>query len=86
MGSWIFRYSDSNPNDHKIADPISVWHFKKCNFSYADGHAEPYSWKDQRTHLYSRHRALGEENGVTDAGTNADNVDVQFLARGYKAQ
>lgn len=86
MGSWIFGYNVSNPDAHQIADPISVWHFKKCNFSYADGHAETYSWKDQRTHKYCRYRALKEGDPINSAGTSKDNEDIRFLARGYRAR
>ena len=84
MGSWIFNYDPSNPNNHKIADPISVWHTKKCNFSYADGHAETYVWKNNDTHKYCVERAEGGSTTVPTP-TSGNNQDVRYLAQGYKA-
>ena len=85
MGSWIFRI-DANGN-HRFFDPIAVWHFKKCNYSYADGHAEQYSWKDLRTHQYAKYVVFGEpEDEITNDEACIDNPDVLFLARGYKAR
>ena len=83
MGSWIFGYSATGA--HTFSDPISVWHFKKCNFSYADGHADSYVWQDRRTHKLSRYRALGEGASV-NAGTALDNPDLRFLGDGYKSR
>lgn len=83
MGSWIFGYRDDGT--HVLGDPISVWHFKKCNFSYADGHAESYVWKDQRTHKASRYRALKEGTNV-DPGNGLNNEDLRFLGEGYRAR
>ena len=28
---------------------VASWHRDKCNWSFADGHAEPQKWQDQRT-------------------------------------
>ena len=83
MGSWIFGFQANGA--HTFSDPIGVFHFKKCNFSFADGHANAYVWKDRRTHKASRYRALGE--GVSadaNPGTALDNEDLRFLGRGYK--
>ena len=83
MGSWIFGWNASGA--HTMADPISVWHFKKCNFSFADGHAETRVWKDERTHKLSRYRALGEGAAI-DAGNGLTNLDLRFLGDGYRAR
>jgi len=85
MGSWVFGYDVDYPNNHKIFDKISVWHSKKCNFSYADGHAEAYRWKDERTNAYCKERALQTGTSVT-VGTSGDNDDIRFLAKGYRAR
>jgi len=83
MGSWIFGYKSDGK--HTLYDSISVWHFKKCNFSYADGHAAAYVWKDRRTHKASRYRALKEGEDV-NPGDGSNNEDLRFLGEGYRAR
>lgn len=87
MGSWTFHYDVNNPGNHSLGDPISVWHFKKCNFSFADGHAESYVWKDENTHKGCIMVAEGDTaGGRALAGTSSTNEDIRFLAQGYIAK
>lgn len=86
-GSWSFYYPLSNPNNSTIADPVSVWHFKKCNFSYADGHVESYVWRNQDTHKGCIMIAEGDSAaGRTLVGTSGTNDDIRFLAQGFRAR
>ena len=83
----MFGYDLSNPDNHRIGDPVSVWHFKKCNFSYADGHADAYRWKNQNTHEGFVMIAEGQkEKGRELVGNSGENEDIRFLARGYRAK
>ena len=85
MGSWIFVYDEGG--DHRFYDPIGVWHFKKGNFSYADGHAEMRAWKDYRTHQFAEYCVFGyPEDAITNDEACIDNPDVLFLANGFKAK
>jgi prepilin-type N-terminal cleavage/methylation domain-containing protein/prepilin-type processing-associated H-X9-DG protein len=86
MGSWSFNYLLSNPSNSTIADAISVWHFKKCNFSYADGHTESYVWRNQDTHKGCVMIAAGDAAGYALTGTSGTNEDVRFLAQGFRAR
>lgn len=85
MGSWIFRIYVSG-ND-RFYDPIAVWHSKKCNFSYADGHAESRVWEDLRTYKYAKYRIFGRpEDAITNDEACVDNADVFFLGQGVRAR
>ena len=85
MGSWIFTYDEGG--GHRFFDPIGVWHFKKGNFSYADGHTEMRSWKDYRTHQYAKYMVFGySEDEITNDEACDGNPDVLFLANGFKAK
>ena len=82
MGSWIF-----NPTTSRFYDPIAVWHSKKCNFSYADGHAESRVWEDLRTYKYAKYIVFGRpEDAITNDAACVDNADVFFLGQGYRAR
>ncbi len=78
MGSWIF-----NTNSDEFSDPIAYWHPKKNAFSYADGHAEMRDWQDKRTVQFAL-SYIGQADTITSSAASGGNVDVDFLARGYR--
>ncbi len=80
MGSWIFGYAA-----HRFNDPIAYWHPKKNAFSFADGHAETVEWRDPRTVQYAR-KFVGMADDISSEAASTNNLDVDFLARGYKAK
>lgn len=83
MGSWQFTYSSSG--SHEFSDPIAVWHFKKCNFSYADGHVDSRRWEDPRTIEFAK-GFIGTPTTLTRTSASTNNADVLFLAQGFKAR
>ena len=82
----MFKIMDDPSEGDRLYDAISPWHPKKCNFSYADGHAEQYRWKDSRTHDYALKLLEGVKPPAESAGTTIDNEDIRFLAEGYRAR
>ena len=85
MGSWVFNYTD-----HLFFDEVAVWHPKKAAFSYADGHAKFYKWQDNRTYWYAKTTVYNlpstDPEYMDNASASADNVDVDFLANGYRVR
>lgn len=82
MGSWIF-----NPETNLFYDAVAVWHPKKCNYSYADGHVEGRKWKDLRTHKYARYVVYGDaDDEITNKDACDNNDDVRFLSAGFRAK
>ena len=77
--SLVFVFADESPpsiNDvffgvlatgDRWWDIPAVWHSGGCNFSFADGHAEYWKWKDTRTLK------------VTTGQTTVDNQDLRRL-------
>lgn len=78
MGGWMFDHVNG-----VFEDPIAVWHFKKCNFSYADGHVSARRWVDQKTIDFAKY-FIGESDLDDRGEASANNDDVLFLAEGFK--
>jgi prepilin-type N-terminal cleavage/methylation domain-containing protein/prepilin-type processing-associated H-X9-DG protein len=60
-------YFAANVSGDTWGDAPGVWHLHGCNFSFADGHAEHWRWKDARTLT------------LTEAEQTANNPDLQRL-------
>ena len=77
---WSFKYTmgRSNPNGWEWWDPMGAYHTDGCTFSYVDGHAEKYKWKDSRSVQYFEDR---ESMDRSQAGEN--NEDIGYMLRSY---
>jgi prepilin-type processing-associated H-X9-DG protein len=84
IGCWVFGYQN-----RRFRDPVAIWHSKKAVFSYADGHAKFYKWKDERSYRYAKTTVYNllatDPDYITnvDASENPVNEDAVFIAAGY---
>lgn len=74
-GEWVMDCG--NPGN--FWDPIAVWHNDSGTMGFADGHAELHKWKDPET------LEMAEVFRIGSVPDPANNVDVQFLKRAYRA-
>ena len=77
---WSYR-----PNTQSFWDPLGNYHNKSCTFSFVDGHAEHYKWKDPRSdHFMSDRAAAGQVGyGRHDVQNSPINPDHTWLDRAY---
>jgi len=69
---------DFEPWENDFHDPLALFHNDSSTFGFADGHAEKYKWKDDRTVEYftSRSAAIAK---YTMPGLAQNNPDLQWL-------
>jgi prepilin-type N-terminal cleavage/methylation domain-containing protein/prepilin-type processing-associated H-X9-DG protein len=79
VGAWMMGANLSSPI---WRDSISLWHNKKSNFGYADGHAESRTWVEADTQLKKNQEDW--ENNPNPVGGN-QNEDWRFMLKGYIA-
>jgi prepilin-type N-terminal cleavage/methylation domain-containing protein/prepilin-type processing-associated H-X9-DG protein len=74
------------PGDHAYWDPLGNYHNKSCTFSFADGHAELYKWRDPRSMEFMGDRALAAAHGWGKGDVQVGNVDFDWLDSHYPAK
>jgi len=74
-GSWYLG-GGSGPEDESWWNAPAAWHNKGSTLSYADGHAEKFKWRDERTVAYAIDR-----NSVSSHQPN--NPDLEMMIDGY---
>ena len=70
MGSWVIDRGAMN-----WFDPVAGWHVWGCNLAFADGHAEKYTWKDQRTKNWIQGDAQKGPSRIEHKG----NPDLEYM-------
>ncbi len=79
IGDW-----DYEPYSYSFWDPLGNFHNKGCTFSFVDGHAEQYRWKDPRTMLFMTSRQESWVQNQVEKGTvMLDNQDFEWLDAHY---
>ena len=78
MGYWdIFAPSHS---EAKWWNYIASWHRDRCNWGFADGHAETQRWQDERTVLISNELDYDKQTAMRDACSfNPPNPDLLWI-------
>lgn len=62
-------------------DPLAPWHNDRSTLGYADGHAEKWNWRDERTVKFSKDRMW---NGTREASAKQPgNPDLEYCTRAY---
>ncbi|MBE0534327.1 MAG: prepilin-type N-terminal cleavage/methylation domain-containing protein [Phycisphaerae bacterium] len=74
------------PYDRAFWDPLGNYHNKSCTFSFIDGHAELYKWRDKRSIEFMSNRALAKQNGYGKGDVQVGNVDFEWLDAHYPAK
>ncbi len=74
------------PYDNAFWDPLGNYHNRSCTFSFVDGHAELYKWRDPRTIEFMGNRALAAANGYGKGVRQDGNVDFIWLDANYPAK
>jgi prepilin-type N-terminal cleavage/methylation domain-containing protein len=72
--AWDFEVGEND-----FHDPLALFHNDSSTFGLADGHAEKYKWKDQRTVDYFADRDGAETKYGGQAGLAANNTDLTWL-------
>lgn len=76
-GSWQLGSATSGgPEDECWWNATAIWHNEGSTLSYADGHAESFKWKDDRTVLFATDRGLAPFH-------QPDNEDLEMMVNGY---
>jgi prepilin-type N-terminal cleavage/methylation domain-containing protein/prepilin-type processing-associated H-X9-DG protein len=77
---WSLKYymALSNPGGWEWWDPMGTYHTGGCTFSFFDGHAEKYKWRDSRTAPYFRDRGSS-----STSKSQPDNQDIAYMLRRY---
>jgi len=63
-------------NEYRWIDPFAIWHNGSSTFGYADGHADRYKWRDERT------IKMAEKQGKF-AWAGEDNEDYRWFKKAY---
>lgn len=74
------------PGDHKYWDPLANFHDNGCTFSFVDGHAELYKWKDRRSIIFMSDRALADQLGFGKGDVQVGNPDFDWLDAHYPSE
>lgn len=74
------------PYDNAYWDPLGNYHNKGCTFSFVDGHAEEYRWKDRRTMIFMSDRELAKDSGFGKGDVQVGNPDFKWLDAHYPAK
>jgi len=77
---WSFDYTMSmgNPSAWKWWDPMGTYHTDGCTFSFIDGHAEKYKWRDPRSLQYFEDRT-----SMTREKAGENNQDLGYMLSNY---
>lgn len=76
-GSWVINLA----NEYWF-DPVAKWHVNSCNLAFADGHAEKYKWKDDRTVEWIQGNAVKGSPDI-DHRQPTVNPDLIYMLRGF---
>jgi prepilin-type N-terminal cleavage/methylation domain-containing protein/prepilin-type processing-associated H-X9-DG protein len=81
-GSWNFTaFTPPDFQSSKMVDSGAVFHGSSSTFSWADGHASSYKWRDSSAIAFA---ASTDRSKYKDAPTSTEAPqDALFLARGY---
>lgn len=74
------------PGDHKYWDPLANFHNNGCTFSFVDGHAELYRWKDWRSIIFMSDRELARQLGFGKGVLQVGNPDFDWLDAHYPSE
>lgn len=74
----VDKMSLGNPGSWFWHDPMGTYHTDGCTFSFVDGHAEKYKWKDDRSIIY-----FGDRGSMTREDAGKDNEDVAHMLSYY---
>lgn len=81
INSWVIH------TDGKTAtgwgDPLTVWHSKKSNLGFLDGHAETWKWSDEITAVFLNLQVDQWTFGGYVPKTDKGKEDLQRLIRGW---
>ncbi|ARN56164.1 type II secretion system protein [Sedimentisphaera salicampi] len=67
MGSWVIDIENQ-----RWFDPVAKWHSNGGNLGFADGHAERFKWKDERTVTWL-------ENGGEKRVDHPGSYDMEYM-------
>lgn len=76
---WSFDFDNmslANPSGWEWHDPMGTYHTEGCTFSFVDGHAEKYKWRDSRSAPFFENRSLHSRS-------QPDNQDIAFMLRHF---
>jgi prepilin-type N-terminal cleavage/methylation domain-containing protein/prepilin-type processing-associated H-X9-DG protein len=73
---WSFDHEMplSDSGSWRWHDPMGTYHTDGCTFSFIDGHAEKYKWKDSRSVTYFKDRS-----SMTRSEAGQNNKDVEYM-------
>lgn len=72
------------PRSQSLWDPLGNYHNKSCTFSFVDGRAENYKWKDERTMIFMSDRPLAASRGFGKGAVfQPYNYDLDWLDANY---
>jgi len=74
------------PYDRAFWDQLGNYHNKGCTFSFVDGHAEEYRWKDRRTMIYMSDRNEAANQGFGKGDVQVGNLDFDWLDAHYPSK
>ena len=74
------------PYDRMYWDPLGNYHNKGCTFSFVDGHAEEYRWKDRRTMIFMSDRNEAANQGFGKGDVQVGNPDFLWLDAHYPSK
>ena len=74
------------PYDRRYWDPLGNYHNKGCTFSFVDGHAEEYRWKDRRTMIFMSDRNDAANQGFGKGDVQVGNPDFDWLDTHYPSK
>jgi prepilin-type processing-associated H-X9-DG protein len=87
LGTWIMQAPEPPADEQQpvvepaFIDMLAPWHRTGrnggTNIAYADGHVDPYFWRDRRTTAHI------VQEGNAPSAAQPDNPDLQFLAGIY---
>jgi prepilin-type N-terminal cleavage/methylation domain-containing protein len=89
-GGWHLPFTGgqnrlANPGSWTFYDPLASYHIKASTFGFADGHAERYKWRDERTLEFIE---LNAGDPSAHSGINlssAENEDLRWLLEHFVA-
>jgi prepilin-type N-terminal cleavage/methylation domain-containing protein len=90
-GGWHLPFNGgqnqlANPGSWTFYDPLASYHIKASTFGFADGHAERYKWRDERTLEFIELNAGDPSAHSGISLSSPDNEDLQWLLEHFVAQ
>jgi prepilin-type N-terminal cleavage/methylation domain-containing protein/prepilin-type processing-associated H-X9-DG protein len=83
-GTWVMdTYLTPKGGTLGWVDPFAIFHGNVSTFSFADGHAESHTWRDQKTIDAAKKSSNGQESFFW-AGGNASNRDFRWMYQRYR--